>query len=616
MLNLIDQLSYFLTRCVKRSGKIKASYAHHSALGSLFLFCLLSLGLSTDLYAKTKFNFQIQGISEPVLSNVQKSLNSLPRRLSDPPKPGELETLFEQVPDTVEKSLAPYGYFKPEVKMSKRPLGKKEWTVYIQIKPGIQTRVGKVHVAITGPGQKEKALQTALAEFPLHSGDPLDTGLYDQTKKKWSALATQAGYMSPNFTEHQISVDKATHIANIDLVLDTGPQYYFGQVHFDQNFYNEDFLKRFLGFKPGDPYSPQLLMNLQQNLNGTPYFSTVDVQPKQSQTSTDIPVEVNLTPSKGQFYNVGVGYGTDTGPRLTGTWEARHITDTGQYFKSFIQLSPVQSTVDARYIIPGKDPINDQYFIGGSLLQESPNTSKGQTESLSVGKQQLWKTWTATTSLSLQHDRYSLLGDPYRTDTMLLPSISLYKNSYDDIVFPRNGYSSNITIRGASKATYADTNFAQIEYSPKAILSPFSFSRIILRSDLGYSAVSDPATIPLSLQYFAGGSDSIRGYDYEELGPGRYLFVGSAEYQQNVYKNWWGTAFMDAGNAVNDLKNPEDHLVGEDQPHVDLAELLKKSVGLGVMYASPVGPIELTIAKPLGDNGNGLSFQFRMGGNL
>lgn len=587
---------------------------HTSSKGLLFL-TLLFLSLITQA-ANPNFNFQISGIQGPILENVQKSVASLPRRLPDNATQQDIATLFDQINDTVKKALAPYGYFTPSIDTQKQRLKKDEWTITIRIQPGPQTHVNTVHVAVIGSGEKEKTLQKAVSDFPLKTGMPLDTDLYEQSKKKFLALANTAGYMSPSFTRHEIRVNKNTHLADIDLVFDTGPQYYFGGVHFNQNYYEDSFLQRFPQFKEGEAYSPAAVLKLQENLTGTPYFSTVNVDPKQTTDSTDIPIWIDLTPSKAQAYNLGVGYGTDTGPRLTASWEQRHVTDTGQYFKTFLQLSTIQSTFDARYIIPGKDPVNEQYFVGVSYLQQSPNTSNGETEKFSVGKQKTWDTWILSSSLNLQHDRYSLWGAPYRETSMLLPSFTLYKNSYDDVVFPRNGYSANITVRGASKATYSDTNFGQVEFAPKFILSPFDFSRIILRGDFGYTAVKNPEDVPLSLQFFAGGSDSIRGYDYEELGPGRYLFVGSAEYQHHVYKQWWGTAFIDAGNAVNSLTNPQDETVGPKEPHVDLSELLKRSLGVGVMYASPVGPIELTVAKPLSDSHKGFSIQFIMGGNI
>lgn len=599
---------------------LSAEHNNHPKKYRMAKFLLLGilLLLSVIVRANPTFVFQVSGVQSPVLENVQKSLDSLPRRLSDNPSNQDITTLFEQTSDIAKKALAPYGYFTPTITVQKRQTKKSEWTVTVKIQPGPQTYVNTVHVAIIGAGAKDKALQQAQRDFPLKKGMPLNTDLYEQSKKKFAALANTAGYMSPQFTEHEITVNKATHLADIHLVFDTGPQYYFGGVHFNQSFYADSFLQRFPQFKEGEPYSPAAVSQLQENLAGTPYFSTLNVDPQQTPDSTDIPIWVDLTPSKAQSYNIGVGYGTDTGPRLTATWDQRHVTDTGQYFKAFMQLSTVQSTVDLRYIIPGKDPVNEQYYIGGSYQQQSyPHNNKGGTEKFTIGKQQLWAGWSASPSLSIQHDRYSLLSDPYRESSMLLPSLTLYKTSYDNPVFPRSGYSNNFTIRGASKATYSDTNFMQAEYTPKLILSPFDFSRIILRGDLGYSAVADPATIPLSLQFFAGGSDSIRGYDYQDIGPGRYLYVGSVEYQHNVYKEWWGTAFIDAGNVVNNFGNPQYNVNGQPLPDADVSQMIKRSVGIGVMYASPVGPIELTVATPIGNNtSRGFSIQFIMGGNM
>lgn len=62
--------------------------------------------------------------------------------------------------------------------------------------------------------------------------------------------------------------------------------------------------------------------------------------------------------------------------------------------------------------------------------------------------------------------------------------------------------------------------------------------------------------------------------------------VGSLEYQYNVTGNWWGAVFVDSGEVVNDIKRSN----------------FKTGAGVGVRWASPVGPIKFDLAAPVGDN--------------
>ena len=71
----------------------------------------------------------------------------------------------------------------------------------------------------------------------------------------------------------------------------------------------------------------------------------------------------------------------------------------------------------------------------------------------------------------------------------------------------------------------------------------------------------------------------MRGYAFQSLGPGRYLMTGSIEYQHRLINDFYGAIFFDAGNAVNNF--PIN---------------LKKGSGLGLVWASPLGPMEITAA--------------------
>jgi len=101
----------------------------------------------------------------------------------------------------------------------------------------------------------------------------------------------------------------------------------------------------------------------------------------------------------------------------------------------------------------------------------------------------------------------------------------------------------------------------------------------------------------------------VRGYGYETLSPrnsedvaigGRYLMVGSVEYQYEFAENWRVAAFVDEGNAMDDLSDP-----------------LATGAGLGIRWISPVGPLRLDVAKGLDPEfGGEWRIHFSMGPEL
>lgn len=130
------------------------------------------------------------------------------------------------------------------------------------------------------------------------------------------------------------------------------------------------------------------------------------------------------------------------------------------------------------------------------------------------------------------------------------------------------------------------------------------------RANLGWIETGSFSRVPPSLRFFAGGDRSIRGYKYKSISPrdsdgkltgASKLATGSLEYQYNVTGKWWGAVFIDSGEAVNDLARTN----------------LKTGAGIGVRWASPVGPVKLDIARPIGDNDKrGLQFYIGLGPEL
>lgn len=107
--------------------------------------------------------------------------------------------------------------------------------------------------------------------------------------------------------------------------------------------------------------------------------------------------------------------------------------------------------------------------------------------------------------------------------------------------------------------------------------------------------------------FFAGGDQSVRGYDYQTLSPrddqgnregGRYMFAGSLEYQYRIAERWRIATFVDQGNAFNSL-----------------GDKMNTGAGFGVRWVSPVGPLRLDLAHAF-DEDKGWRIHFSMGPEL
>ena len=103
------------------------------------------------------------------------------------------------------------------------------------------------------------------------------------------------------------------------------------------------------------------------------------------------------------------------------------------------------------------------------------------------------------------------------------------------------------------------------------VKTPAARHRVVVRAELGavFLAAEDRINLAPSLSFFAGGSQSIRGYGYQSLGNevqlvqrddsqasltvgGDRLLTASMEYQYYVNDTWRGAVFVDAGDAFDE----------------------------------------------------------------
>jgi translocation and assembly module TamA len=165
--------------------------------------------------------------------------------------------LFEkEAAGKVDSALQPFGYYNAKIHTSLETPGEGNYRLEVKIDPGPPVRVGSVAVDVLGAGTAEKSLNGLAREFPLKTGDVLQQVKYEDAKSKLRAKALEIGYLDAAFTTHEILITKEKNSADIRLVFDTGPQYYFGETGLTEDTgYPERFLRRFLAFKPGDVYS-------------------------------------------------------------------------------------------------------------------------------------------------------------------------------------------------------------------------------------------------------------------------------------------------------------------------------------------------------------------------
>ena len=507
------------------------------------------------------------------------------------------------------KASQALGYYNPTIDSEVKPGDPPR--LVLSIDPGEPVHLRNVNVRVEGAAASLKAFQIPASD-DLKPGAVLNQGDYESAKQMIQNRALRYGFFNGQFIKHELLVDPKGGYADINLVYRSGPRFLLGKVSFGGDTpFDEVLLQRMVPFKPDTPYDSELVNELNQNLQSSGYFEVVRVDAAPSTAVGQvIPVDVELHTRKPRTMTLGLGYSTDTGPRGKASWMRHWDNARGDSYGFESEISQPKQNVGAWYDIPLDPPLTDKLrFAAGYQYEEIANTDT-LSKLLTVGPEwhsKLDNGWTRIVSLKWQHEEYRL-GDDSGLSTLLMPGVSYSVLRSDNRIDPTHGYSVSLDAQVAKEGLMSDTNLLHGNAQFKALTTVWDKHRFLGRVQFGGSATNGYKSIPPSLRFFAGGDQSVRGYDYQSLSPknsdgdrigGRYMVAGSVEYQYQFAEKWRWATFVDKGNAFNSLDFPS----------------LKTGVGMGIRWISPVGPIRLDLAHALDDDG-GVRLHFSMGPEL
>ncbi len=594
----------------KPMGKLEQLYSRSTSLRlcvcsflMVYITLLPSMTLAQGLIVVT-----VEGLQGKLYDNVIASLKIYKEREEKGLSDGEVRRMHNRAEEEIRKALEPFGYYSPIVKSSLEK-DTDGWLVEYVVDSGEPVRVSSMQISIETFDRPPDELSDIIPLFPLNKGDVLDHTVYGRGKKIIMQQMFSLGYMKAKFVRNKILVDRAALTADIDLSIRSGPRFLFGKTVFVQELMDPALLQRFVNYQEGEPYSSKKLIDLQTALYKTNYFGKVDINGDVSQAEGNhIPITVNLTePEFFNRYKFGLGYATDNGLRGKVGWDNRLFNKKGHTVSSEVKLSQGENSMKVIYAVPVRDPRFDKMLYLATYEDETWDDTDTRLFIGSAKYVHAGKKYKYSGGVQLRDERYQV-GVTDGESFLPVAELSLSTIFADDPVNTRNGLFVSGEVRGASEDFFGDTTFIQGEISGKIIVSPLDSFRLIGRISLGATSVDSIDDLPPSLRFYAGGDQSVRGYGYKELGPedssgtvigGKYLVFGSIEAEQVVTGNWSLAAFVDSGNAVNDLTTD-----------------LKEGVGIGVRYRLPFGQVRIDVASAISEDGNPLRLHLMVGGDL
>jgi translocation and assembly module TamA len=506
--------------------------------------------------------------------------------------PARVQRLFRRSEREIRTALEVYGYFAPVIRKGLTTEGSC-WQASFTVDRGPRVRLRTIDVRIEPDAEADPALRQLAGRVPFVAGKGLNQRDYDEYKGSILALAQQRGYFEGRFRAARIDIYPGELAADITLDYMAGPRYRFGAVAFEQAVVRDRTARSFIEFRAGDPYDAARINDLYTSLLVSGFFEGVEIRTTPRATPDRVvDVNVALAPSDPRTWTAGLGFATDTGPKVRTSFLHQRLNDRGHQFEATAEWSPVIGGITTSYRVPAGNPREE--WLSFDLGYQYEETSQNDSDQYRVGLRRTkrrWDDWIETRSVNYRRETFNAGADS-GTSNLVLPGISLATQPRVVASRPRSGYWLFLQASGTDQLLGSDTAFLQLETRAKLLLPLWSSARLITRGELGYTFKDRFSDLPFSVRYFAGGDSSVRGYDYKTLGPrdesgqvvgGSGKLVGSIEIDQRILANWSIAAFIDTGNAFDDWDS-----LG-----------MKTGVGGGLRWYSPLGPIRVDVGVPL-----------------
>ena len=569
--------------------------------------CLLA---AAPVAEAAKVRLEVQGLTGDLNKNVRARLSTI--GADEVSNDGRFRA---RVSEAIQQGLKALGYYEPDIDFEARPAPPQGGrpVLIAHVKPGEPVKIAGSTIVLEGDALRDPDYQAWVQEGTPKKGRQLNHGEYDKFKSGFSNLALRNGYFDGDFKKSQLGVSVERREAFWDIDYDSGQRYRFGDVSFSGSQIREEYLENLVPFKKGDYYSSRELAELNRRLSATGWFNSVVVAPEfaQGRKTKVLPLNAAVTPRTENTIETGIGYSTDVGPRLKTTWKKPWVNDSGHSMAASAYLSAPEQQLDLSYKVPLlKSPLEQYYIFSGGLKRTDLNDTKADTTTLGVSR--YWENstgWQKAVNLKWSLDHFTQ-GSVTNTTMLLYPGVSLNRTRSRGGLMPTWGDSQRYSIDVSDTTWGSDVDFLIMQAQNVWIRTLADKHRFVARGNLGWIETNNFEKVPPDLRFFAGGDRSIRGYKYKDISPrdddgkltgASKLATGSLEYQYNVTGKWWGAAFIDSGEAVNDIKQSN----------------FKTGAGFGVRWASPVGPIKFDIARPIGDSEeHGLQFYIGLGPEL
>lgn len=503
---------------------------------------------------------------------------------------------------------------------------KKDIYITVSITEGPKYSVSGIKVA----GEKLIPEDEVLKLVKVKPGETFSRARLTESTKAISDRLGNDGYAFANVNAIP-EMNKQKHEVAFTFFIDPGRRVYVRRINIaGNNRTRDEVIRREMRQFEGAWYSADKINLSRRRIDKLGYFTEVNVEtPAVPGTTDQVDVNISLTEKPTGVILLGAGFGSGEGVIVSGSVSQQNIFGSGKHVTAQIGTSKLNTTyalsyTDPYFTVDGVSQGFDVYLrevdainsglgfyqtktVGGAVRLGVP-ISEIDTVNYGLGYEQTKITIFPESPLFYK-DYVATFGDQNST---VLGTIGWTRDGRDSLIYPTSGtlhkVSGELGLPGGT-LKYYKASYQYQRYFP--LTSTYT---LMLNGEGGFGDGYGGKPLPFFRNFFAGGVSSVRGYKTFTVGPkdsngdprgGSRRLVGNAELLfpfpgLEKDRSVRMSAFVDAG------------MVGETYD----AGAFRYSTGIGVLWVSPLGPLKVSVALPIGaEQGDRKQpFQFTIGG--
>ena len=449
-------------------------------------------------------------------------------------------------------------------------------------------------------------------EVEIESGDWYDSQEVDNTIDR---LTNKVGLLGQPFVDvrPRVNRDRDKRTIAVTFELNEGARVFVERIEITGNVRtSEEVIRREFRMVEGDAFNPAKMRRSRQRLNNLNFFEKVDIEQVPGSVPDKTVIKVDVEEKSTGSLSFGIGYSSTTGPLADFSIRERNLLGKGQDLKLGALIAASRSEIDLSFTEPY---FLDREIAAGfdlrrvnrDLQDESSFDSRTTGGALRAGypiTENLHQRWKYTLEkkevTDVASDASNFIQAAEGTTTLSEISHNLSYDRRDSAIRPTDGYIVRLTndLAGLGGNTrYIRNQLKGIKYYP--VLDQWVLS---VSGTVGH-IFGLGKDVNLLDRFFVGG-DSLRGFTNSGIGPrdrtskdalgGEWKYTASTELSFPVglpaELGVKGRVFTDIGSAGK---------IEPSGPTVDDTGSLRASVGTGVTWISPFGPIGLDLGFPL-----------------